>query len=191
MAIAALTISIVSALVAAFGLWYVRRSAAAAERGATAAEGTERSATIQAEATRAQAAAGEKQLVIDRERFHQELTPVLEGSVRRRPSWRGGPPNTDRILEVRVSKGLPLARLTLHLPAGTYIGRSRSVPSIMAHDLSYPEVGSPTIGPGHPATWDVVVGKDAPASFTATADCRDEYGKQWFDVEVLVKREND
>src|SRR5258708_34562099 len=107
MAIAALTISIVRALVAAFGLWYVRRSAAAAERSATAAEGTERSATIQAEATRAQAAAGEKQLVIDRERFHQELTPVLEGSVRRRPSWRGGPPNTERILEGRGRTGLP------------------------------------------------------------------------------------
>jgi hypothetical protein len=191
MAVAALAISIVSALLAVFGVWYARRSVVAAERSAASAEGTERSAAIQAEAARAQAAAGEKQLAIDRERFHMELAPVLEGSVKRRPSWRGGPPETDRILEVRVSKGLPLARLTLHLPAGTYIGRGRSVPSLMAHDLSYPEVGSPTIGPGHPATWDVVVGEDAPAAFTATADCRDEYGKQWFDIEVVVKREND
>ena len=83
---------------------------------------------------------------------------------------------------------MPLVSLTLHLPAGTYIGRS--TPTIMAHDLGYPEVGHPTIGPGHPATWDVVVGEDGPTSFTATADCRNEYGKQWFDVEVMIKLEN-
>jgi hypothetical protein len=186
MAVAALTISIVGVLLAVFGLWYARRSAGAAERSAKSAEGTERSAAAQAEAARTQAAAEKAQLAIDRERFDRELTPVLEGSVRRRPSWRGG--RTDHILEVRVSKGLPLARLTLHLPAGTYIGRS--APGIMAHDLSYPEIGNPTIGPGHPATWDVVVGKDAPTSFTATADCRDDYGKQWPHVEVLVTLEN-
>ncbi len=164
MAVAALVISIVSVLVVVLGLWYARqsataaqRSAAAAERSATSAEGTERSAAAQAEATRIQAAAEKEQLAIERERFRQELTPVLEGSIRRRPSWRGG--RTDHILEVRVRKSLPLARLTLHLPAGTYIGRS--TPVLMAHDLSYPEIGHPTIGPGHPATWDVVVGKNA------------------------------
>jgi hypothetical protein len=184
MAVAALTISIVSILLAVLGLWYARRSAAAAERSATSAEGAERSATVQAEAARTQATVGKEQLAIERERFHRELTPVLEGSVKPRPSWRGGPPNTDHILEVRVSRGPPLARLTLHVPAGAYIR------SVSAHDLSYPEVGHPTIGPGHPAAWDVAVGEDTPASFTATADCRDEYGKQWFDVEVLVKREN-
>jgi hypothetical protein len=116
----------------------------------------------------------------------QETSLVLEGTVRRRPTWRGG--RTDHILEVRVCEGPLLTVLTLHLPFGTYIGRSS--PALMAHDLSYPEVGHPTIGPRHPATWDVVVGKDAPQSFIAHADCRDEYGKQWVDVEVPVRMES-
>lgn len=188
----AIGISIVGVGLAAIGLWLTwrsdrkaGRSATAAERSATAGESTARSAAAEAEASAAQAAAAREQLAVDRKRFHQEATPVLEGSIKRRPSHRGGPPDKDHILEVRVSGGRPLARLTLHLPAGTHLGWNSG------YDLSYPEAGSPMIGPEHPAIWDVAVGADAPESFTASADCRDEHGVQWLAVEVPVRREND
>lgn len=35
-----------------------------------------------------------------------------------------------------------------------------------------------------------MVGADSPASFTAVADCRDEYGNRWPDVEVPIARED-
>jgi hypothetical protein len=57
----------------------------------------------------------------------------------------------------------------------------------MAHDLGYPEVGRPPLGPGHPANRDVVVGDDAPPFSTATADCRSDSGERWFDVEVPIR----
>jgi hypothetical protein len=176
MAIAALVISIVGVLVAAIvggAAW------AAANRSANAAEGTERSAAAQAEAGRAQATAAREQLAIERERFHREQAPVLEGSVRRRQAADGRSPG--HTLEVRLRKGLPLTYLTLHLPAGT-VGRD----TMMAQVLGYPEVGSRQIKAGYPAIWHVGVDDGAPASFVAFADCRDEYGRQWRDVEVPV-----
>jgi hypothetical protein len=83
-----------------------------------------------------------------------------------------------------------LASLLLHVPPGAYIGRSRGLVGPSGQDFGYPEAGKPTIGPAHPATWDIVVGADSPASFTAVADCRDEYGNRWPDVEVPIARED-
>ena len=178
MAAAALVISIVGVLLAAVGAF-------AAWRSAKAAKGTERSAAVQAEAARAQAAAESDQLAIERQRFHEELAPALEGSVTRRPSWRGG--RTDHILEVRLTRGLPLVGLVLHLPAGSHIGRLS--PEISAHNLFLEETGCAPVRPGHPAIWNVTVGDEAPPSFIAGADCRDERHRQWHDVGVLVKVE--
>ena len=64
-----------------------QRSGEAAERSARSTEGVERSAALQAEAAKTQAAA-ERELAIERERFHQERTPILDGCAKRRPYWR-------------------------------------------------------------------------------------------------------
>lgn len=192
MAITSLVISIASFLIAAFGAWLgwrslaaAKRSATAADRSAIAAEGSRDAAVRQADATR-------DQLAIERQRFDQEQTPILEGSIRPRPGWRGGPQDTSHVLEVRVRGSRTLASLTLRIPAEAFIGRNKGLAGPMSQDFAYPRPGTTaTIGPGNPATWDIVVTKDTPDSFTAVASCRDEYGKHWQDVqvEVLVTRE--
>jgi len=194
MAIASLVISVVSLLVAGWlglrSLVHAKRSADAAQRSAVAAEGSRAAADAQAQATATQAAAARDQLAIERERFHQEQTPILEGSIKPRPGWRGGPEDKDHILEVRVRDNRTLATLLLHLPLGAYVGRSKGLLGPSGQVFGYPEVGKATISPGNPAIWDIAVGAETPDSFTARADCRDENGQQWVDVEVPITRES-
>jgi hypothetical protein len=212
MAIASLVIAVLGFLVAAFGIWLARRSlaeskrsadaaersaaagdrsATAAESSAVAAEGTRDAADAQAKATAAQASAARDQLAIERERFHQEQTPMLEGLVRLRPSWRGGPQDMTHIMEVRVRSSQPVKTLVLHLPVDAYIARSRHLIQPLRQDFGYPEGrGSAPLGARNSAIWDVAVGPESPESFIAYADCRDEYGHLWTDIEVRFTRED-
>jgi hypothetical protein len=94
------------------------------------------------------------------------------------------------IMEVRVRSGIPLITLLLHLPVDAYIARSRHLVGPGRQDFSYPEGrGSAPLGPTNPVIWDVAVGPESPGSFIAYADCRDEYGHQWTDVEVRFTQE--
>lgn len=189
MTVASVVISIVSLLVAGAGVVFAYKSVTHAKRSADAAEGSRDAANTQAMAAKAQADAASKQLAIERERFHQEQIPVLEGSVKLRPGWLGGPPDKTHVMEVRVRSSQHLMNLTLHLPAGVYIGRSQGVAGPSPQEFSYPEGrGTAPLGPRHPAVWDIVVGPESPDSFIATADCRDEYGQGWHDVEVPFTR---
>jgi hypothetical protein len=166
------------------------RSASAAERSAAAAEGTREAADAQAKATAAQASAARDQLAIERERFHREQTPVLEGIVKPRPSWRGGPPEMTHLMEVRVRSSQMVSTLLLHLPVDAYIARSQHLIGPGRQDFGYPEGrGSAPLGPTNPAIWDVAVGAESPGSFIAYADCRNEYGHEWTGVEVRFTRE--
>lgn len=166
------------------------RSASAAERSAVAAEGTREAADAQAKATAAQASTARDQLAIERERFHQEQTPMLEGIVRLRPSWRGGSPEMTHLMEVRVRSSQMVSTLLLHLPVDAYIARSQHLIGPGRQDFGYPEGrGSVPLGPTNPAIWDVAVGAESPGSFIAYADCRNEYGHEWTGVEVRFTRE--
>ncbi len=137
---------------AAFGARLAYWSLAAADRSANAADRSAVAAESSRDAAAAQAAAVRDQLAIDRERFHKEQTPELEGSIRLRPAWRGGREGVDHVLEVRVRGNRTLASLLLHVPPGAYIGRSRGLVGPSGQDFGYPEAGKPTIGPAHPAT---------------------------------------
>jgi hypothetical protein len=190
MTVASVVISIVSLLVAGAGAVFAYKSVTQAKRSADAAEGSRDAANAQARSTADQADAARQQLAIERERFNKEQTPVLEGSLKLRPGWRGGPEDKDHVLEVRVRSSQTLMNLVLHLPPGAYIGRSKGLTGPSPQDFGYPEGrGTAPLGPGHPGIWDVVIGAESTGSFIATADCRDEYGKHWLAIEVPVTRE--
>jgi hypothetical protein len=109
MAIAALVVAIVSALCAAYAVWYARRQAAAADRSAAASERS--------------AVAAEGVAALEASRRHAELTPrfrvSFDRSARRLTVFLVGPPELGRLdsLTVTIRDDRP-GRVDLRLPAG-------------------------------------------------------------------------
>ena len=170
MTVAAFVVSIVGVLAAAAGVVYARQSVRSARASELAAKES-------AEAARQLAETQAARLKLDQDRAHLEMTPVLMGVIKRQPI-PSRPGMVTYRLEVHIKTPQPVVALILRLPENSCVGTTRS--SIgMAQDLSYPEPGkpSPSIEPGHPASWRVEVDDLTASHFTALASCRGKKGK--------------
>jgi hypothetical protein len=175
MAVAALIISLASALTALAVLIFARQSAAAAIASARAAE-------TSAEASRTQAVAALEQLAIERERFRRESAPILAGAMRQVLSldhpmgwellvW----PMTGHLCWLRV-------KIALNVPV---IGRD----GLMKRELTWASAeGGTLVTVRSPARWPVIPAGVLPVRFELRARCVVDLGDEpWDGVPVMVE----
>jgi hypothetical protein len=184
MVVAALVVSIVSALAAAVGLLYARQSV-------QTARGSEQAAKESADAARKQAEIWAAHLEIEQRRSHREMAQVLAGIVKKHPV-ANRPGIAAYRLEVYTKTPQPMTSITLRLPADSWV-RVTQGPLGIGQDLHYPEPGEPgmKVEPTHPASWDVEIVGSPVGIVTAAASCRTENGQSWDGVEVPISMGED
>jgi len=170
--IAAFVVSVVSAVVAALGILYTRRSAS--------------SDRISAIADQAALKVAREQLAIEQARRYKELEergePALEGRVVPSPDDDG----TGRAwLEIQLMNAVELTSMVVIFRAGCPVNPYAATPVMSENRRPFPDGGSTVIKTGFPAHWRVhVVGALEP--FTLEVMARGDYGKSWDNLRTWV-----
>jgi hypothetical protein len=123
---------------------------------------------------------------IELDREHDRKRPVLEGHVL---PWPGRSDGRGHRLEVRVKTHWPLTLIVLNVPGDAWFASSVHMPPVgMDFLIQFPEAGrvSASFRPGHPASCPVRVADSARGTVTAFAECRNEVGLTWQDIEVQI-----
>jgi hypothetical protein len=124
---------------------------------------------------------------IENDREHDRMRPVLEGRIVAGPSYSDG---RDHRLEIRVKTHWPLALILLNVPGDAWFTSSVHMPPVgMSFLIQFPEPGrtSAPFRPSHPASCPVRIAASARGTVTAFAECRNEYGRVWEDIEVTIR----
>lgn len=133
--------------------------------------------------------AAEKLALIEENREHDRMRPLLEGRIL---PWPGRSDGREHRLEIRVKSHQPLALIVLRVPGNAWFSSSAvKPPANMDFLVQFPEAGrtSGSFSPGHPASCPVRVAANAAGSVTAYAKCRDDFGRTWENIEVAITPE--